>query len=58
MKVECIAKFYDRDARTTRKEGEQFELTEQRLAQINGAGLGQLVKPLERPKRKPKASEE
>lgn len=58
MKCECIKSFSDREAHVTRKVGDRFEMTEERLAQVNGAGLGQLVKSLERPKRKPKASEE
>ena len=57
MKCECIIGFYDREAKTTRKAGEQLDLTEARIAEVNGAGLGQLVKPLEKPRRRAKAEE-
>lgn len=57
MKVECIASYYDREAKTTRRAGEKFELTAERLKQVNGAGFGQLVKSLERPRRKTKVEE-
>lgn len=55
MNVETVRDFYDTKERTFRKAGDRFEVTEERLAAINGTKYGQLVREVEaKPEAKPR----
>jgi len=60
MFAECVRAFRD-FTHGMREEGERFEVTEERFAQINGTRYGQLVKAVdavERPKRRRRKDDE
>jgi hypothetical protein len=72
MLVECLKAFLDLDTKETRAVGERFEVTPERLSEINSTRYGQLVsevaevpssgvsgidKPRARRGRKPKSDE-
>lgn len=59
MLVEALTRFRDLKANAYREAGERFEVDPKRLAEINGAGYGMLVRKAEetpklRRTRKPK----
>lgn len=47
MVIKCVRRFRDLEAGTFRKEGDTFEVTEERYQAINTAGYGQLVEKVE-----------
>ena len=49
MLVACNRRFRDLEARAFREEGDEFEVTEARYEEINGAGYGQLVRIVQKP---------
>lgn len=49
MRVKCIRKFRDTVAGTYRDEGDEFEVSPERLEEINSTRYGQLAKQVEVP---------
>lgn len=52
MEARVVAPFFDLKEGVDRKAGASFEATEARIEEINDAGYGVLVEPVERPARK------
>lgn len=52
MKVTATDRFYDAVAGLWRERGDSFEASPERVADINGAGWGDLVEPADEPKRR------
>lgn len=53
MLVVCVTRFMDLATGEVKNVGDKFEVTEERLAEINGTKYGKLVEPAveEKPKR-------
>ena len=56
MKARVVRRFDDLVERVSREVGDVFELTAERLEQINAAGYGTLVEPVEPKKQAKKAT--
>lgn len=57
MTAECIVRFLDIEANTTREIGDRFEVTKKRFEAINGTKYGKLVREVRPRGRKPKKEE-
>lgn len=47
MRVESMIRFKDLEAKRIREAGEVFEVSEERLAKLNGTRYGEIVRPVE-----------